>query len=567
MSDLLTPVHDAIGVLKGHLPQIIVVVTIAFLAVRFGVAAIVKRHQRWLNYREKRGWKPASWFRAESKIHFQIESELLSSPKIVQAHTDTSAFLRPKQDKEFSYRPTWLSPYPRAVRSLAKANRGQARGKVYLASQQVREASKFIIVKDLPESQAVVEQEDPAPENETERQRARREKRQECGLRMRHFRIDIALDGRDPADVRKLEGKIAAQLGLHSLQAFPSGNNFFLSYAAHKTEPLDVLTAHKAGIEFFEEYPAESPYLVPLAIRQTGKPWMLPMHHTLIYGMTGSGKGSPLNGIIRQYAPMVNNGTVKLYGIDPKRSELCPYEHSTLFEDVVYENTDAQEMIAEIHALMKKRAKTKRVDVANADLGRSLDATRENPMIVLMIDEFLSLLIAFKAMGKEGAGTVTLLTEILAQGRSLGVLVVAATQEVDKELLGRMRGNFANIIILRQLSEYFNDLYLGEGMRALGFDSTAIPLSTRANGYAYAGIGYVKEETGTPVKVRFAYSSDADISALIMGNLKDGANVGMVEESIRDRYAITAEDEEGLPDLETFTINEVTEEEHDWTAV
>lgn len=564
MSELLAPLFQLLDGFKAHLPVILTTLVVVLFVLRITVAWVIRRHQRWRNYREKRDWKPASWFKAEPRIHFDIEGELLANKYIVEAHTDTAAFIRPREPKEFTYSPAWLSPYPRAVRALAKANRGQSRGKVYQVKQQIAEAAKDIIVKDLPESQSVVEQEESAPEHETPKQKQKREQKTECRLRANHFRIDIMLNGRDPGEVRKLEGKIASQLGLHSLQEFPSGNNFYLSYAAHRTEPLDVLTAHKAGIEFFEEHVASAPYLLPLALRQNGKPWYLPMHHTLIYGMTGSGKGSPLNGMIRQFAPFVNNGTVQLFGIDPKASELKPYEHSTLFKDVVYENADAQEVIRHIHALMKRRAKSKKVDVANADLGRSLEATRENPMIVLMIDEFLSLLIAFKGMRQEGAASMTLLTEILAQGRSLGIYVVAATQEVDKELLGRMRGNFANVIILRQLSEYFNDLYLGEGARSMGFDSTKIPLSTKANGYAYAGIGYVKEETGAPVKVRFAYSSDEDISALIKENLKDGVDAEAVSESFeQDEHALAEELDFFNDGLEEFTIEEIDGDEED----
>ena len=73
---------------------------------------------------------------------------------------------------------------------------------------------------------------------------------------------------------------------------------------------------------------------------------------------------------------------------------------------------------------------------------------------------------------------------ILAKGRSLGYFVVGATQALDTELLGRMRNNFANIVLLRQESVHFNDLFLGEGARERGFDSTAIPASNKTNGYA-----------------------------------------------------------------------------------
>ncbi|PPF82983.1 hypothetical protein C5B96_08585 [Subtercola sp. Z020] len=516
MNELINSAKEAAAPIIEQLPAIGISLLILVVLGIAALSAIIKRHQRWKNYREKREWKPASWFKAEPKIYFDIETALLSNKGLVDGSTALNAFLIPKEDGGSVWKPSWLSPYGRAVRAMGRAHRGEARGKRYLAHQQVAEAANYIIVRKLPETHRVVELEpSKIPEDETPKQKLKRERKEEQKLRANHFRIDIVLDGRDPAEVKRLEGKIVSQLGLKSLQEFETENNFTLSYAAHKTAPGDPLMKLKTGIEFFRENAAKVAHLIPLAVRENGKLWALAMHHLLIIGMTGSGKGSPLNGLIRQLAPFVERGTALFYGIDPKASELRPYEESRLFEELVYENSGAVDVIAEVHKVMKHRAKHKRVDVENADLGRSLDATKENPMVVLFIDEFLSLLIALQAMGREGKAATTLLVEILAQGRSLGVYVVAATQEADKDLLGRMRGNFANIILLKQPSEYFNDFFLGEGARAAGFDSTAIPLSTKANGYAYAGIGFVKEETGKPVKVRFAYSSDKDIADLI----------------------------------------------------
>src|SRR5699024_6717102 len=121
----------------------------------------------------------------------------------------------------------------------------------------------------------------------------------------------------------------------------------------HVTEPMDILTEHGAGVEFFDKHPAKVPYSLPLALRSDGKPWALATHHTLIYGMTGSGKGSPLHGIVRQLSPYVSDGRAKLYGIDPKASELRPYMEPSLFEEVVSENDEAQEIISQLHGVMK----------------------------------------------------------------------------------------------------------------------------------------------------------------------------------------------------------------------
>lgn len=531
--ELASPVID-------NLPQIGITLALLVTLGCMATAWVIQRHQRWRNYREKRNWSPASWLKAEEKVYFDIETALLSNKYLVDAAADLQASTVDKEDKAARWIPAWLTPQPRAVRAMGRAHRGVPRGKRYLAHRHVAEAAKYYIVRELPPTHQVVELEpEDIPENETPRQMRRREKREQRKLRANHFRIDIVLDGRDAADVRRLEGKIISQLGLKSLQEIETDDAFKLSYVAHKTVPGDPLIKLKKGVEFLIEHAAKVTHLIPLAVRESGAVWALMMHHLLIIGMTGSGKGSPLNGLIRQFAPWVDKGIVIMFGLDPKMSELRPYEESRLFEELAYENAAMIDVIAEVHRRMKHRAKHKRVDVENADLGRSLDATRENPMIVLFIDEFLSLLISFQAMGKDGRAAITLLTEILAQGRSLGVFVVAATQEADKDLLGRMRGSFANIILLKQNSEYFNDFFLGEGARAAGYDSTAIPLSTKANGYAYAGIGFVKEETGKPVKVRFAYSSDQDIADLIKEYPKKGratapARIAEIEPAVYD---------------------------------
>lgn len=68
--------------------------------------------------------------------------------------------------------------------------------------------------------------------------------------------------------------------------------------------------------------------------------------------------------------------------------------------------------------------------------------------------------------------------------------------------------------MLRQESSYFTGIFLSHTAAGDGFDSTTIPLRTAANGYAEAGVGFVKKESGKPVKVRFAYTSDEDLAAL-----------------------------------------------------
>ena len=444
-----------------------------------------------------------------TKDQQRVKAVLLAHEGLCELYAPAKNYTRDRGEDEKFRKRAWLSPYPRAVKASYKRNR-VSKTEVLEARKQVKDASRYIDIKgDDPE----------------------------------HYEIALQLDGRDPDTFRHMTGRLKSQLGLHSLEEKPTRDPYVITFIAHETEPRDMLAEQKTGGEFFTEHPATTPNKIPLAVKENGQPWSLSTHHTLIYGMTGSGKGSVIHGVITQLAPYVEEGRCQLWGIDPKASELRPYQESRLFTAIVYETEDAQRLIEELYRTMKTRSKNKKVDLKHAELGRSLNATKATPMIVLIVDEMLSLLSSIKSKGKAGTKTLGLLTEILAQGRSLGIYVIGATQAVDTELLGRMRQNFANAIILKQESEYYNDLFLGEGAKEKGFNSTEIPASNKANDYAYAGIGYVKEETGDPVRVRFAYSSDRDIADLCQRFIPD--------DEWDSRQEVLA-DYEGLPDITEF---------------
>ncbi|WP_243224552.1 FtsK/SpoIIIE domain-containing protein [Microbacterium sp. CIAB417] len=446
---------------------------------------------------------------------FDVLAELLENGEVVDTLAPPQAFQVPI-DRESNKKPhqqkPWLSPYPEAVKAANKRRKHELKGKQYtLTRKQIAAAASMVSVEVMPEA---LQPANAGPE---------------------HFFITFQLRGLTEQKIKGLAPHIIAQLGLHSLLPMPSSDYRSVRFEAHTVEPVDRLTNEKHGRDFFEAHPVENLASIPLAVTANGEVWNYPTHHGLILGMTGSGKGSPLQGLIRQVAPAVKEGRVRLFGIDPKNSEFKSFSESSLFEQLVLGQAEdnvpeAMALIERTYDLMMKRGREVRVNLEDADLGRSLDYTTETPLILLMIDELLSLLIAFQDRGKEGKRCITLLTTILAQGRSLGVIVIAATQEADKELLGRMRNNFANVIVLKQPSAYFNDLFLGEGAAAAGFDSTKIAPANKSNGYATAGIGFVKEETGNPVRVRFAYSSDRDIADLVLANRKPLASRVQVQE-------------------------------------
>lgn len=255
---------------------------------------------------------------------------------------------------------------------------------------------------------------------------------------------------------------------------------------------------------FFDEHPAQSPMLLPLASNELGGTYNFPMHHTLIVGATGSGKGSVIQAIIRQMACWKQDGLVQLYGADPRRAELKGYERTSLFEAVAFDLESIAAMVDSIvNDVLKPRQHAS---------GRSFRLSSDRPLAVLIIDEFSSL-----AQDKNFAksGLYENLNVLLSQGRGDGVYVIAASQIGQKEVIGNLRQHFANRIALRVDTQIEVDMVMGAGSLEFGARPHLIPKANESNGYATAGVAYVNsEEFPRPIRVRFPRTTDADIEAL-----------------------------------------------------
>src|SRR5205823_2193223 len=96
---------------------------------------------------------------------------------------------------------------------------------------------------------------------------------------------------------------------------------------------------------------------------------------------------------------------------------------------------------------------------------------------------------------------------LLTQGRAVGVHIVAALQDPRKEVLP-FRDLFPTRIGLRLSEDSQVDLVLGDGMRDRGALCDRIPQTSP--GTAYVAL----EGDPTPMRVRFSYLTDDDITAL-----------------------------------------------------
>jgi S-DNA-T family DNA segregation ATPase FtsK/SpoIIIE len=237
-----------------------------------------------------------------------------------------------------------------------------------------------------------------------------------------------------------------------------------------------------------------------VGIMDNRQPFSVGIGHVLIAGVTGSGKGGALWSIIMALTPLRDAGLAVFYGIDPKRAELVGVGGA--FVRVEYDPAGAAAVLDDVLALMDERKQ----------LGqRTFAATPARPFAFLVIDELPGLLLDPDTARRKRV--VEMLNLIGSQGRSLGVYLVAATQQVQKEVLGQLRGHFQNRIALRLETAVEVDLVLGAGSVLAGAKSHDIAPATESNGYATAGIAYARSDAEPiPVRFRFPRVTDDDIT-------------------------------------------------------
>ena len=200
--------------------------------------------------------------------------------------------------------------------------------------------------------------------------------------------------------------------------------------------------------------------------------------HTLLAGATGAGKGSWVWGLLCALAPMIREGSVRLWGIDPKGGmELGPGRE--LFGGGFATNDhDGLEVM---------RDYVNTLDDRKEELGRQGLRTHtpsiEQPLELLICDELAAMTTyADRSISRDFE---LLASKALTQFRAVGGRFVGATQEPTKDVVP-MRGLFPTRIALRVDETSYVDMTLGEGMRDKGAFADQIP-------EVLPGVGYVME--------------------------------------------------------------------------
>src|ERR1700745_1660200 len=128
-------------------------------------------------------------------------------------------------------------------------------------------------------------------------------------------------------------------------------------------------------------------------------------------------------------------------------------------------------------------------------------------VITIVIDEIAlySTVLGTKAQQEE---FITLFRDLVARGPAAAMPVIAATQRPSVDIIPKsLRDLFGYRAAFRCTSHGSSDIILGAGWSAAGYSATAI--SPRNHGEAF-----VIAEGGTPQRIKVAYLSDTDITAL-----------------------------------------------------
>lgn len=236
---------------------------------------------------------------------------------------------------------------------------------------------------------------------------------------------------------------------------------------------------------------------VPVGVSEQGSEWTLPVagNHILVGGATGAGKSSVLWSLIAGLAPGIKAGLIAVRCLDPKGGmEFAA--GAALFDRFAHDPDSIVDVLRETTATMLARAQRLRGTT------RCHRPTRAEPHIVLLVDE-LATLTAY-ADRKQRAEVEQLLGLWLAQGRAVGVSVIAAVQDPSKDTVA-LRQLFPVRVGLRMTEPTQTGMILSAAAHAQGARCEDIP-------HATPGVGYVLTEGNATVeRVRAFHVTDDDI--------------------------------------------------------
>ena len=421
----------------------------------------------------------------------------------------------------------WLSPYPETVKYLSKHPPAyNPKTERFLPRKWVNLMADRIIIRAATkeESRGLIYE----------------------GAGYGYFVIEVYADHTSAGKLRpKLEPAIKSALKLENLRELEKDNPRKIVWLALKPgvkTPLEN-DAMPTGEQFIQANPVSRDLKrIPFAVSETGKPWVLVPHHTLLVGKSGAGKSSLLNMLCAQLSDAVLEGRAELYGIDPKDDgEIrTQYARTNFFKDTanIKQVDKWVTIIDRFYELMESKEIddskfTKATLSADALKQNTFTASKKTPLRVLFIEELPSFMDIMNAR-PDGKSTISKLNQILRKGRSSGHFIFSAAQNIERAKLEPLdpKGFINKMALALNDSPYINDLVLGEGAAGRGYD--ARKLNPKDNP-EHPGLGYAVGEDGEPVMIRFPYFDNAQLKAMLNKHVSDEAeapgatNTGTVE--------------------------------------
>ena len=236
---------------------------------------------------------------------------------------------------------------------------------------------------------------------------------------------------------------------------------------------------------------------VYVGIDEFGHPVYVPIiyRNLLTGGDPGAGKSSLLSNFIAHGALSVD---CRLCLIDGKQVELGLWEDNA----DVFVGPDQAHAIRTLLRLQK--VMDNRYTYLRAQRRRKITRNDDFSVIMLVIDEiaYFSATVGDKKTQEQFAA---LLRDLVARGRAVGIIVVAATQRPSSDIIPTsLRDLFAWRFAGRTSTDASSDIVLGHGWVARGYSANTLDPTNQGSGYLIA-------EGGTPMLVKAAYLTDADI--------------------------------------------------------
>lgn len=245
---------------------------------------------------------------------------------------------------------------------------------------------------------------------------------------------------------------------------------------------------------------------IPFGMGEDGQPLSLGLLEVnqLLGGTPGSGKSGGLTALLCGIARLEH---VALIGLDPKRVEQKPW--LPRFSRIGKTEDNATDILERMVTEMDRRydwleqgGKKKFTPALFSDRW---------PLLVLMIDELADLVSVAVEKEEKAAevGRSTMIRRLIAKGRAAGIVVVAATQKPQSDVVPTALRDMIQLrIAYATTNAAMTDTILGAGMAANG--GAAHDLSASQRGVCYV----VSETSRTPVRVRTYWVPDDEVEGI-----------------------------------------------------